>query len=140
MIFRQATHNDLYREDFRSLVLRGLAPKKIGLEPSWPKLLALASRSFDGGFWMAAEEDGIVKAHLCAVIVPNAIFEGDQCMVIAWYSEVPGAGMKLYGLFADWLKTAEVTSAAITTNMDARLSRILIKRGWTMCPNYLKVT
>ena len=137
MLIRRAIPDDVYREDLRALVLRGLN-SGIGLTHSWPKLESLAKMGLDNGFWMVAEEMGEAAAHILAIITPNPIFEGDQCIVIAWYSERPGAGWRLFNKFHEWVKTQNVTSVAISTNMDKRLNRILKKRGWILCPVYLK--
>lgn len=140
MITRKATSHDVYRPDFRELVERGLRADEIGLVPSWPKLEALAFQSLESGLWLAAEEGGKVKAHLCSIITENPLFHGKQCTVIAWYSEIPGAGFRLFREFERWVKKESVGSVVISSNFDERLITILKKRGWTMCPSFIRVS
>lgn len=129
---------DVEREDLRSLVLRGLRSEEIGLTPCWPKLNSLAIQAVNYGLWVCYEENRKAVAHLCAVVTENPLFYGQQCTVVAWYSEKTGAGWELFKHFEKWSSDKDFKSIVLSTNYNYRLNKILEKRGWRMCPSYLK--
>lgn len=139
MRVRLATPDDVYREDWRDLVERGLKAKDINQVVSWTKLEYLAFQSLNTGLWLVAETSDSIVAHLGSVITDNQLFEGKQCTVVAWYSEHPGMGWALFRKFEAWVKTQDVKTVVVSTNYDERLDKILKKRGWMMCPSYLQV-
>jgi len=139
MIIRPSVYEDIKREDFRELVIRGLKPEEIGMIPCWEKLENMAETAIRFGFWECAEHDGKIVGHILAFVGDNPMFYGRMASVLAWYSEYPGAGMALFRRFSEWAAAQHVASVSIHTNPDSRLDEFLTGNGWIMCPNYLKV-
>ena len=140
ILYRNAIFDDIYRPDVRKMVLAGLSAEKIGLDASEEKLESLAERALTRGAWFVAENNGKVVAHIVGLVEENPFFEGKQLIVIAWYSLIPGCGMKLLNMLMDWKRQdPEILSTAISTNPDEKLKRILERKGWLMMPQYLNL-
>ena len=139
MLYRYATPDDLLRPDLWGLIMRGLQAERVSMVVDRDKISGLMRRALTEGFWMLAEQDGKIVGHIGAAVVENMWYERQQLVVIAWFSEFPGAGFGLLRRLLAWKNTNPmIGSVTITTNPGPRLQRLLELRGWLMCPTYLK--
>lgn len=120
--------------------MRGLNSNPMPMLPDRGKIMCMMEKVVDEGFAAVAERDGVLVAYIGAIVTENPFYERFQASVVAWYSEEPRAGFKLFEMMMEWKERYPmIGSITIATNPDKRLEKILVKRGWITLPSYLLV-
>lgn len=136
MIYRRAGRSDLART--LPLMMRGLARMQHpALKPSERRVLEMAEQCVLDGFAAVAELDGEPVAYIGAIPAEQPFYEGLQLCVVAWYSEWPGAGFRLFKMLKAWFDANPMLcSVLITTNPDERLRAHMERMGAITIPSY----
>ncbi|CAB4145008.1 hypothetical protein UFOVP891_53 [uncultured Caudovirales phage] len=139
MITRPAVFSDLDRPDVRELISRGICSGTLA-EIDWPKVWGMCRQLVSSPFHHVslAFNDGKAVAYLGAMRTQTWEAK-DKFLVVGWFSEHRGAGMKLLNeLLARAKADDEIGAVMVVVNSDhdEKLARVLSRRGATTVPTF----
>ena len=119
------------------LMRRVLARSNNGLVVDEDKVRASVKNAILNGYAAVAEKDGVVGAYIGGITSEHAFYERLQLHVFGWYSELPGAGLKLFDMMMAWRdENPMIVAVYLYADPDARLNRIMARRGAIVVPVY----
>lgn len=63
-------------------------------------------------FAYVAEDEGVVRGVLLGLVSDNLWAQRQNCNIVLWVSDIPGAGAKLLRRFRDWVKSTRFIKVA----------------------------
>ena len=119
------------------LMRRVLTIRDTGLVIDEDKVRAVVANTITNGYAAVAEKDGVVGAYIGGIASEHPFYERQQLHVLGWYSELPGAGFKLFDMLMAWRDENPMIAAVYYyADPNERLTRIMARRGAVVCPSY----
>lgn len=137
MIYRRAVLADMDRPESMLLLHRVLTIQPHGMVVDEAKVRATATHAITKGYAAVAEKDGKIVAYIGALIDEHPYYERQQMCVVAWYSDAPGAGLRLFRDMMDWRDAHPMIGTVyVFADPDERLNRVMIRYGAKIAPSY----
>ena len=144
MLIRSATPSDL--KSVVRLGIQGLEStgyKHMIIDRDKVEKVAIECISSPTNFCWVAEHDGEVVAAVSALVFDLMFYQRKQCNVVQFWSNYPGAGIKLIREFLKWARGRRAIKMIIFTleaNVDPRIGKLLKREGLVSeMPIYLEV-